>query len=756
LCTRSRTQLCHVGQFGLWVRIANPVVSLEVRRTSMSVLKRFFVTTLFLGAFCVQATTGLCAQPVAGSIAAPETKNTVRPPKARVAPVRLEKHGHVRTDNYFWLKERENPEVLAYLNAENEFTDSIMAHTQALQDTLFEEFKARIKQTDMSVPYRQDDYFYYTRVEQGKEYSVFCRKKGSLEAPEEVMLDVNAMAQGHGYFAVGERAVSSGQNLLAFPVDIVGRRFYTIRFKDLTTGELLKDLIPDVTGNMAWANDNETLFYAKQDPLTLRWYRIYRHTLGMDTAKDELVYEEKDPGFNCYVLKTKSKKYVMIGCEQTLSTEYRYLDASDPRGTFKVFLPREEKHEYNVDHYGDYFYIRTNWQAKNFRLMRTPVARTAKVNWLDVVSHRDSVLIEGFQVFKDHLVVTERKDGLIEVRVRPWSGGEEHYLDFGEPAYMAYLENNYQLDTPVLRYVYTSMTTPMSVFDYNMSTREKTLLKRDEILGGFDPNNYVTERLYASANDGVKIPISIVYRKEIKKDGSNPLLLYGYGSYGYSMDAAFSALRVSLLDRGFIYAIAHVRGGQEFGRSWYENGKLLQKKNTFTDFIACAEELVREKYTNPQKLFAEGASAGGLLIGAVINMRPDLFKGAVAEVPFVDAVTTMLDESIPLTTEEYDEWGNPNQKDYYEYILSYSPYDNIEAKAYPNLLITTSLQDSQVQYWEPAKWVAKLRATKSDSNVLLLKTYMEAGHVGVSGRYQRYREVAFTYAFMLDLAGISK
>jgi oligopeptidase B len=734
----------------------------------MSALKRIALAMSFVALLCALSVAGLCAQSASWLASKQEVKraqevretnqgkNTIRPPQARITPVKLEKHGQTRVDNYYWLRERQNPEVLAYLNAENEYTDSVMAPTNGLQETLFQEFKARIKQTDMSVPYRLDDYFYYTRVEEGKEYPIYCRKKGSLESPEEVMLDVNIMAQGHGYFAVGDRAISSGQNFLAFPVDTVGRRLYAIHFKDLTTRESLKDLIPDVTDNMAWANDNRTLFYSKQDPATLRWYRIYRHVLGTDTSQDELVYEEKDEGFNCYVFKTKSKKYLFVACEQTLSSEYRYLDANDPQGTFKVFLPREANHEYHVDHYGDYFYIRTNWQAKNFRLMRTPVTQTAKANWLDIIPHRDSVLVEDFQVFKDYLVVTERKNGLIQIRIRPWFGAEEHYLDFGEPAYMAYLGDNYQLDTPVLRYVYTSMTTPTSVFDYNMETREKTLLKRDEVLGGFDSHNYVTERLYATANDGTKIPISIVYRKEVKKDGTNPLLLYGYGSYGLSTDAAFGALRVSLLDRGFVYAIAHIRGGQELGRWWYEDGKLLEKKNTFTDFIACAEELVREKYTNPAKLFADGASAGGLLIGAVINMRPDLFKGAVAEVPFVDVVTTMLDESIPLTTGEYDEWGNPNQKEYYDYILSYSPYDNVQAKKYPNLLVTTSLQDSQVQYWEPAKWVAKLRATKTDKNVLLLKTYMEAGHGGVSGRYQRYREVALMYAFILDLAGITK
>jgi len=688
--------------------------------------------------------------------ASEEIKNMVDAPRARVSPAKLGKQGESRIDNYFWLKERDNPDVLAYLNAENAYTDSVMAHTAGLQDTLFEEFKTRIKQTDMSVPYKMDDYFYYTRVEDGKEYPIFCRKRGSVEAPENVIIDANVLARGHGYFAIGDRAVNSGQDLVAFPVDTIGRRFYAIRFKNLTTAEELQDLIPDVTGNMAWANDNKTLFYSKQDPGTLRWYRIYRHTLGTESSQDQLVYEEKDPTFNCFVFKTKSKKYVIIGCEQTLSAEYRYLDADNPAGSFAVFAPREENHEYQIDHYGDYFYVRTNWHAKNFRLMRTPVTKTAKTNWEDVIPHRDNVYLEGFQVFKDYLVAVERKDALVQMRIRPWASGEEHYLDFGEPAYMAYLGDNYVLDTSVLRYVYTSMTTPTCIFDYNMATREKTLLKQEEVLGGFDSKNYVTERLWAIANDGTKIPISLVYRKGLKKDGSAPLLLYGYGSYGLSMDATFSPFRISLLDRGFVYAIAHVRGGQEMGRWWYEGGKLLNKKNTFTDFIACAEALVREKYTNPSNLFAEGGSAGGLLIGAVINMRPDLFDGAVAEVPFVDVVTTMLDESIPLTTEEYDEWGNPTKKEYYDYMLSYSPYDNVEAKAYPNLLVTTSLQDSQVQYWEPAKWVAKLRAAKTDSNELLLKTYMEAGHGGVSGRYQRYKEVAFTYAFILDLAGIRK
>jgi len=667
--------------------------------------------------------------------------------------MKLEKHGHIRIDNYYWLRERENPEVIAYLEAENAYTDSMMRHTEDLQEKLYKEIVARIKQTDVSVPYKQDGYFYYTRFEEGKEYPIYCRKKGSLDASENIMIDSNERAAGHGFYSVGAREISSNGELLAFAEDTVGRRFYTLRVKNLFTGGMLPDDIPMVTGNVAWANDNKTFFYGKQDPVTLRSYRVYRHTLGADPSADKLVYEEKDNTFDCRVFRTKSKKYVMIASTQTLSSEYRYLDADAPADTFTVFLPRESRHEYSVDHYRDHFYIRTNDGAKNFRLMKTPVTRTAKKYWIDVIPHRNDMLLEGFEIFKDHLVIVERKDGLIRMRVRPWSGAGEHSIDFGEPAYLAYVSTNMDIDTDILRYGYTSMTTPTSIYDYDMVTKEKTLLKRDEVLGGFEPGNYVTERLSARAKDGKMVPISIVYRKGLKKDGKNPLLLYGYGSYGASMDATFSSPRLSLLDRGFVYAIAHVRGGEELGREWYEDGKMLNKKNTFTDFIACAEHLIREGYTAPDRLFAQGGSAGGLLMGAVVNMRPDLFRGVIAAVPWVDVVTTMLDESIPLTTSEYDEWGNPNAKKYYEYMLSYSPYDNVAAKAYPNMLVTTGLHDSQVQYFEPAKWVAKLRALKTDDNVLLLRIKMEAGHGGVSGRYRQYRETAFQYAFMLDLAG---
>jgi oligopeptidase B len=694
-----------------------------------------------------------CTLPVAAHQASAGEPN---PPVAKVVPFNLEAHGDVRVDNYYWLNERDNPEVIAYLEAENAYTDTVMAHTKDLRETLFEEIKGRIKQNDQTVPYKLDDYYYYSRYEEGREYPIYCRKKGSLDAEEEIMLDVNAMAEGYEFFSVRGREVSSGQNLLAYAVDSVGRRIYTVHFKNLDTGEVLEDALPEATGAMAWANDNKTLFYAKKDLTTLRSYRIYKHVLGTDPAEDELVFEETDDTFSCYVWKTKSKRYVMIESYQTLSSELRYLDADDPNGEFTVFLPREPDHEYSIDHYQDKFFIRTNWNAKNFRLMQTPVTKTDKANWSEVIPNRDDVLLEGFEIFEDYLVVQERKDGLIRLRIRPWSGEAEHYLDFGEPAYLAYIGTNPEFKTSLLRFVYSSMTTPRSTFDYDMASRKKTLLKQDEVLGGFDAANYQTERLYATARDGVKVPISLVYRKGAREAGGNPLLLYGYGSYGYSMDATFSAPRLSLLDRGFVYAIAHVRGGEEMGRWWYEDGKLLKKKNTFNDFIDCAEFLVEQGYAASDKLFAAGGSAGGLLMGAVLNMRPELFKGVVARVPWVDVVTTMLDESIPLTTAEFDEWGDPRDKTYYDYMLSYSPYDNVGAKEYPNLLVMTSLHDSQVQYFEPAKWVAKLRAAKTDHNRLLLKTNMDAGHGGASGRYKRYRETAFQYAFLLDLAAHTK
>ena len=677
------------------------------------------------------------------------------PPTVRQIPTRLEAHGHVRIDEYYWLNQRENPEVIRYLTAENAYTDSVMAHTSAFRDTLFEELKGRIRQNDASVPYRLDGYYYYTRFEEGKEYPIYCRKRGSLTAAEEVLLDVNVLAQGHGFFAVSGVQASPNGQLLAYAADTIGRRIYTIRFKDLTTGRDLADMIPAVTPNLAWANDNRTIFYTKQDPGTLRWYRQYRHVLGQDPARDVLVFEEKDETFSSFVFRTKSKQYIILGSEQTLSAEYRYLDANRPDGPFTVFLPRERNHEYSLDHYGDHFYIRTNDHAQNFRLMRTPVAgaRRNPSQWEEVIPNRRDVYLAGFEIFKEYLVLQERSGGLIQLRIRPWSGQGEHYVDFGEPAYAAGISVNPEFDTPLLRYGYSSLTTPNSTYDYDMRARTKTLLKRDDVLGGFDPANYESRRFFARAADGTDVPVSLVYRKNLRRSGPQPLLLYGYGSYGSSTDASFSGPRLSLLDRGFIYAIAHVRGGQEMGRQWYDDGKLLRKMNTFTDFISCAEHLVRDGYTTPGQLFAQGGSAGGLLMGAITNLRPDLFAGVVAQVPFVDVVTTMLDSTIPLTTGEYDEWGNPHQKQYYDYMLSYSPYDNVRAAAYPNLLVTTGLHDSQVQYFEPAKWVARLRARKTDDHRLLLRTNMEAGHGGASGRFQRLRETAFVYAFLLDLAG---
>jgi oligopeptidase B len=678
------------------------------------------------------------------------------PPVAKIVPERLEAHGDVRIDSYFWLRDRDDPEVIAYLEAENAYLDAEMKHTEPLQERIFLEIKDRIKKDDSSVPYLFDGDYYYTRFEKDKEYGIYCRKRGSLDAPEEVMVDANELARGHEFFSIRGVSVSHGRDLVAYGVDTVGRRFYTIHFKNLETGEILPDVIPDVTGNMAWANDNRTLFYAKQDPETLRWDRIYRHALGADAAEDILVYEEKDETFSCHVAKTKSRRYVLITSSQTLSDEVRFLDANDPAGEFSVLQPRERDLEYSVDHYQDKFYIRTNWLARNFRLMETPVTATTRENWHEIIPHREDVYLADFDLFKDFLVVTERREGLNHIRVIRWDGSDEHELEFGEPTYVAYTSVNMEFDTPLLRYGYESLVTPNSTFDYNMITREKTLLKQDEVLGGYNPADYRTERLYAKARDGVAVPISIVYPKDLQKDGRHPLLLYGYGSYGYSMDADFDSARLSLLERGFAFAIAHVRGGQEMGRWWYEDGKLLKKKNTFTDFIDCADFLVRDGYTRYDRLFALGGSAGGLLMGAVANMAPEKFKGIIAMVPWVDVVTTMLDASIPLTTSEYDEWGDPNQREYYDIMLSYSPYDNVEAKAYPNMLVTTGLHDSQVQYWEPAKWVAKLRALKTDRNRLFLKTFMEAGHGGPSGRFKQHRETALAYAFMLDLMGISK
>lgn len=678
----------------------------------------------------------------------------VKPPSAQKIPTELKNLGDTRVDNYFWLSERDNPKVLNYLKAENTYTDAMTAHTKALEEKLFKEIIGRIAKDDQSVPYKKNGYFYYSRYEKEKEYPVYCRKKGSLKAQEEILLDVNKMAEGQNYYHVTSLHVSPDNRLLCFGVDNVGRRKYDIYVKDLINGKIIDKTIKNTTGSAVWANDNKTLFYAVKDA-SLRPYKILKHTLKTASEHDKAVYTENDSTFNVYVYKSKSDKYIMISCDQTLSTEYRYLNADKPDGKFKIIQPRQKNLEYHVEHFGNHFYILTNDGAKNFKLMKTPLNKTEKRYWREVVAHRDNVLLENFELFKNYFVLQERKGGLTHLHIYRWKDLSDYYLDFGEPAYSAYISTNPEFDTDMLRYGYTSLTTPNSTFDFNMKTKKKVLLKEQKVEGDFNKNNYQTERLWAIARDGIKVPISLVYRKDLKKENM-PLLLYGYGSYGYSMNASFNSARLSLLDRGFIFAIAHIRGGQEMGRQWYEDGKLLKKKNTFTDFIDCGKYLIKQKYTSPQNLFAMGGSAGGLLMGAVINMAPNLFKGVVAAVPFVDVVTTMLDESIPLTTAEYDEWGNPNIKKYYDYILSYSPYDNVEAKDYPALLVTTGLHDSQVQYWEPAKWVAKLRDMKTDDHILLLKINMEAGHSGTTGRFKRQKETAFEYAFILDQAGIDK
>ena len=677
-----------------------------------------------------------------------------QPPQAKRISHALETHGDLRIDEYYWLRNKENPEVLEYLKAENEYAERAMEQSKTLEEKLFEEIKGRIKPTDLSVPFQMGEYFYYVRYEPNREYGIYCRKHRTLESPEEIMLDGNVLAEGHEFFSLGNWMVSFNEELLAYAIDTQGRRIYTIHVKNLATGETLSDTIPDVTGNMDWANDNRTLFYSKQDQETLRSNQIYRHVLGTNPQKDQCVYDETDETFSVYIFKTKSKRYVMIASHQTVTSEYRYLEADDPLGKFQILQPRQRGHEYDVEHFEDRFYIRTNDQAKNFRLMTADIRTPGKEHWQELIPHREHVLLEGMELFQEFMVLEERKNGLAHLRILPWEGEGEHELEFWEPTYFVAFGDNYELDTPLLRFGYTSMTTPMTIYDYNMHTKEKRFLKQEEVLGDFDSNNYQTERLYATTDDGVSVPISLVYRKGFSRNGEHPLLLYGYGSYGLSMDASFSSARISLLDRGFVYAIAHIRGGEELGRQWYDDGKLLKKKNTFTDFIACAEYLIDQQYAHPRQLFAQGGSAGGLLMGAVTNMRPDLFNGVVAQVPFVDVVTTMLDASIPLTTGEYDEWGDPNKKQFYDYMMSYSPYDNIEAKEYPHLLVTTGLHDSQVQFWEPVKWVARLRDLKTDDHYVLLKTNMDAGHGGASGRFKRHKETAFVYAFLFHLAGV--
>ena len=695
------------------------------------------------------------------------SKSDILQPSAEAIPEKLTVHGDTRTDNYFWMrltdeqknaetKDEQTQKVLDYLNAENDYKDEMLSHTKGFQDKLFDEIVGRIKQTDLSVPYKKNGYYYYTRYEEGKEHPIYCRKKGSLEETEEILLNANELAEGYDYYRVGGMSVSPDNKILVYGEDTLSRRIYTLKFKNLETGETLDTQIPGTSGGGTWANDNETIFYTSKDAQTLRSDKIYRHKLGQN-GKDEMVFHEDDDTFFSFVYKTKSDKYIVIGSAHTLSNEYWILDADNPDGKFELFQKRDTDNnlEYGIAHIGDKWYIRTNLDARNFRLMETPVTATSKENWKEVIGHRDDILLEGMDIFQDYLVLSERKNGITQLRVRPWEG-DEHYIKFDEDAYLTYTSANPEMNTDVLRIGYQSMTTPNSIFDYNMESKERELLKQQEVVGDFSSNDYKSERFMVPARDGAKVPVSIVYHKDTKIDGNAPCLLYGYGSYGSSMDPYFSSTRLSLLNRGFVFAIAHIRGGEEMGRHWYEDGKLLNKKNTFYDFIDCGKYLIDNKYSSKEKLFGMGGSAGGLLIGAVINMAPELWKGAIAAVPFVDVVSTMLDESIPLTTFEFDEWGNPKDKEYYDYIKSYSPYDNVETKDYPALMVTTGLFDSQVQYWEPAKWVAKLRELKTDNNPLVMYCNMDTGHGGAAGRFERHRETAMEYAFLLDLAGLAE
>ena len=695
-------------------------------------------------------------------------KQDVIAPDAKVIPHVTEIHNLELNDDYFWMrlsdaqKEAKTPDdqtqdVLDYLNAENDYKESALAPTKDFQSELFDEIVGRIVKDDESVPVFYRGYWYYSRYEEGKEYAFNCRKKDSLDNPEEILLDGPQLAEGHSYFAIGGSSISPNNNIIVYGIDTVSRRQYTLRFKDLTTGVVFEDEIPETTGGAVWANDNKTIFYTKKDPVTLRSYRILKHILGTDLSEDVVVYEETDDTFNIGVGKSKSERFIMIGANSTLSSETRYIDADKPNSEWTVIQERQDNHEYGVSHYGDHFYIQTNAEAKNFKLVKTSIETPSREHWVDVIPHRDDVLFEGTEIFEDFLVIEERKEGLTNIRVKSWDDSEDYYLEFNDPAYMAYVGTNPEFKSTTLRFGYTSLTTPNTTYEHSFDDKSRTQLKQQKVLGGdFDPANYASERIMVEARDGAQVPVSIVYRKGVKMDGSNPLLLYAYGSYGYSMDPGFSSTRLSLLDRGFVYAMAHIRGGSEMGRNWYEDGKLFKKMNTFNDFIDCGKHLVANNYTSPDHLYAMGGSAGGLLMGAVMNLEPELFNGIVAAVPFVDVINTMLDESIPLTTGEFDEWGNPKNKAYFDYMMSYSPYDNISKLNYPHTLITTGYWDSQVQYWEPAKWIAKLRDQKQDDNLLIMHCNMETGHGGASGRFARFKETAMEYAFLFMLEGIDK
>ena len=683
----------------------------------------------------------------------------VTPPVAKKVSKSLTMHGDERVDNYFWLNQREDQKVLDYLNAENDYLKASLESTESLQKTLFEEMKARIKEDDESVPYKYNGYWYITRYEKGKDYPIYTRKKERLDAEEELLFDCNVMAEGHSYFRLAGLNISPDNTKVAFGIDTVSRRKYTIQVKDLTTGEVLPEKLENTTGGSTWANDNETLFYTRKDEQTLRADRIFKHKLRAEASTDKVVFFEEDETFYTYIYKTKSRKYIVIGSSSTLSDEYRILNADTPDAEFKVFTPRERNLEHNIFHHNNQFYILTNADnATNFKVMQTPESATEKTNWTELIATRDDVLVEDLDIFEDYLLVSERSNGLDQLHVMPWDNSQEsYYIPFDSETYTAGTSVNMDFNTDVVRIGYAAMATPSSVIDYNMKTKTQEVLKVAEVPDGkFDAANYESKRIWATARDGKKVAISMVYKKGMVQNGDNPLLLYAYGSYGATISPSFRRSYLSLIDRGFIFAIAHIRGGEYLGRPWYEDGKLFNKINTFTDFVDCSKYLIEEKYTSPENHYALGGSAGGLLMGAVVNMAPELYNGVIAAVPFVDVVTTMLDDTIPLTTFEYDEWGNPNYKDDYEYMLSYSPYDQVKAQDYPNLLVTTGLHDSQVQYWEPAKWVAKLRELKTDDHLLLLRTNMETGHGGASGRFEALKEDAQEYAFLLYLQGITE
>jgi oligopeptidase B len=681
------------------------------------------------------------------------TKQGITPPVAKKIPKETSLHGDVRIDNYSWLQDRSNPEVVEYIEAENRYTEEMMKPTLPLEERLYQELVGRIKEIDISVPEKVDDYYYYSRTEEGKQYRIDCRKKGSLDAPEEILLDRNELAAGHKALGIRVFEVSPNHKLLAYSVDLDGAENYVLSIKDLATGKIFDDQIQDIAA-LEWANDNKTIFYVKVDQAK-RPFQLYRHPLGTDPKQDPMIYEEKDEVFNLDLSKTKTEAYLLATSSSATSAEVRYLEADQPSGNFKVIHPRQANMLYEVDHYNDKFFILTNDNAINFKLIEVSVKNPSKENWREVIPHRDSVMLEGIDVFKSHLVVYERDRGLKKIRITNLKDNTTHFVEFAEPAYTFQPGRNEDFASNVLRFTYTSLVTPSSVFDYDMNTKSRDLKKQDEVKG-YDPALYQSERIFAKAPDGVMVPISLVYKKGITRDGKNPLYLEGYGAYGSSRDPRFDATRMSLLDRGFIYAIAHIRGGGDMGRQWYEDGKFLKKKNTFTDFIACAEHLIAEKYTSSDRLVIRGGSAGGILMGAVVNMRPDLFKVVNTRVPFVDVLNVMLDTSLPLTAQELEEWGDPSNKEYYFYIKSYSPYDNVLPQNYPHILVTGGFNDPRVRYWEPLKWTAKLRALKKDKNVLLLKINMAAGHGGSTGRYDALKETAFNYAFILDRLGIKE